>query len=188
MNNNQNVPNNGQFNFNNVSVIPNGGNNPQVSNMNNNPLPSGNVIPNTGTNMVNIPSGEQIISNNQVSLGKMNNTGSSNIPQNSMPVINNEMPTNTSTTQQSMMSNLTSEPTNTESQLNDMNVNGSYNKMEAPDYVKDKQVMENINSPKKNTITITKELKTIIVISLILLVFIIIMPAIFNLINNIRFR
>ena len=73
--------------------------------------------------------------------------------------------------------------------LNDMNVNGTYNHMDAPpEYVNDQQVKENIVAPKKNTVPISKELKTVFIIALVLLVFIIVMPLLFDLLNNIRFH
>ena len=59
----------------------------------------------------------------------------------------------------------------------------------APDYVNSPEVKENINPTKKNTITITKELKTVIIIVGVMLAFvIIIMPLLFDLINKIRFH
>ena len=58
----------------------------------------------------------------------------------------------------------------------------------APDYVNDKQVKDNMEAPKKNTVTVSKELKTVIVIAAILLIFIIVMPFLFDLISNIRFH
>ena len=76
-----------------------------------------------------------------------------------------------------------------ETSLSDLNVEGTYNNMNAaPDYISDPQVMANIHPEKKNTITITKEIKTFIVIALVLLVFILIMPYLFDLFNKIRFH
>ena len=76
-----------------------------------------------------------------------------------------------------------------ETSINDLNVDGAYNKMNvAPDYVNDKQIKDNIESHKKNTVPVSKELKTVIIIALILLVFIIIMPMIFDFLNNLRFH
>ena len=76
--------------------------------------------------------------------------------------------------------------------LNDMNVNGAYNHMEsAPSYVNDAEVKNNIDvmqGKKKVTVTITKELKTVIIIAAILFVFIIFMPYVFDLINKIKYR
>ena len=83
-------------------------------------------------------------------------------------------------------------PSNTnETYLNDLNVDGSYNRIqkeEAPSYVNDPKVIENMNQNKKNTIPVTKELKTVVIIALILLVFIFAMPILFDLINNLRFN
>ena len=76
-----------------------------------------------------------------------------------------------------------------ETSINDLNVDGTYNRMNiAPEYVNDKQVKENMETPKKNTVPISKELKTVFVIALILLAFIIVMPALFDLISNLRFH
>ncbi len=75
------------------------------------------------------------------------------------------------------------------SSINDLNVDGAYNRMNvAPDYVNDSKVKENMEAPKKNTVPISKELKTVFIIAAILLVFIIIMPIIFDYINNLRFH
>ena len=73
--------------------------------------------------------------------------------------------------------------------INDLNVDGAYNRINvAPDYVNDKQVRENMDFAKKNTVPVSKELKTVIVIAAILLIFIIVMPFLFDLISNIRFN
>ena len=192
MNNNQNVPNNGQQNLNNVSVIPNVGNVPQPNVINNAPMSSGNVIAgNNGTVVANPQVGGPITQNSQIVLGEVNNVNYAdvigNIGQNNAATDIQQAPINTINEEPPVPNDGPVTPTNQETYLNDMNVNGAYNKMEAPEYVNDQKVVENINAPKKNTITITKELKTIIIISLILLVFIFIMPVIFDLVTNIRF-
>ena len=72
-----------------------------------------------------------------------------------------------------------------------MNVNGTYNNMEAPSYVNEAQVTENVKiatGQKKVTVPVSKELKTVIIISVILLLFIFVMPILGDLLNNIRFR
>lgn len=75
-----------------------------------------------------------------------------------------------------------------ETSLDNLNVDGSYNQLEKQKYDNDKKAMQNIEGYKKNTVPISKELKTVIIIALILLLFILIMPTIFEFINNIRFN
>ena len=75
-----------------------------------------------------------------------------------------------------------------ENALNNLNVQGNYNNLQAPEYVNDQKVIENIQGQTKKTVPITKELKTVIVIALVLLAFIIFMPMIFDFLNNIRFH
>ena len=76
-----------------------------------------------------------------------------------------------------------------ESAIEGLNVKGNYNQLEKePDYVNDPQVRENMNPTKKNTVTISKELKTVIIIAIVLLVFIFVIPTIFELINKARFN
>jgi len=74
-----------------------------------------------------------------------------------------------------------------ETSLNDLNVEGSYNNIERTDYSQDQQVRENIEGTKKNTIKITSEMKTFIIIALVLLVFIFIMPYIFDMLRDIKY-
>lgn len=175
MDNNQNVPNYGQ-------------NNPQVDNINT--MASATIIPTNENTMVNFQNQQSTTNNNnppqynnQNAFGAIDNIGQNNVLATNQQVITNinnhpELDPNTPVVNQA----------DSQTYLNDMNVNGAYNKMEAPIYVNDQKVVENMQGPKKNTITITKELKTIIIISLILLVFIFVMPNIFDLINNFRFR
>lgn len=76
-----------------------------------------------------------------------------------------------------------------ETSINDLNINGEYNKLPSIDYSNDPKVIENINNQKKkNTIKISKELSTFLLICAILFVFIFIMPYIFDLIRNIQSR
>ena len=73
--------------------------------------------------------------------------------------------------------------------ISDMNVEGSYNNMEvAPDYTTDPKVMAIIHPDKKNTVSIGKELKTFLLIAAVLLVFIFVLPILFELFNKIRFH
>lgn len=75
-----------------------------------------------------------------------------------------------------------------EQSLDNLNVDGSYNQLETSKYSNDPKVIQNINETKKNTVPISKELKTVIIIALVLLLFIIVMPMIFEFINDIRFN
>ena len=78
-----------------------------------------------------------------------------------------------------------------EAYINNLNVDGAYNRMEkseVPEYINDPQVRENMDPHKKNTVPITKELKTVIIIAIVLLVFIFIMPEVFDWISNLRFN
>ena len=108
------------------------------------------------------------------------------ISQNGIP-----LPTNNQEVSQNVVSNQQVQQMQTynESSINDLNVDGSYNRLNVPpEYVNDVKVKENIEAPKKNTVPISKELKTVIVIALILLVFILVMPFLFDLISNLRFH
>ena len=74
-----------------------------------------------------------------------------------------------------------------ETSLNDLNVEGGYNNIERTDYSQEPQVRANIDGQKKNTITITGEMKTLIIIALVLLIFVFAMPYIFDLIREIKY-
>ena len=74
-----------------------------------------------------------------------------------------------------------------ETSLNELNVEGGYNNIERTDYSQEPQVRANIDGQKKNTITITGEMKTFIIIALVLLIFIFAMPYIFDLIREIKY-
>lgn len=131
---------------------------------------------------------------NPTSYGQTNNIMPNN--QNVNGINNNYTPGATSNvvyqdTTGGIINNSNSNATPVENQnngLNNLNIVGNYNGMEAPSYVNEPIVKENITQNKKNTITITKELKTVIIIALVLLVFIIIMPIISDLLNKIRFH
>ncbi len=79
-----------------------------------------------------------------------------------------------------------------ETSLNDLNVEGGYNKLETPTtpFSNDEQVRENIEYHEKKTVklTVTQEMKIFIIIGIIMLIFIIIMPYIFDIVENIRFH
>ena len=76
-----------------------------------------------------------------------------------------------------------------ESNLNTNNQSNGINN--EPSYINDPQIKENVQahlSGKKNTITITAELKTFIILALVMLVFIFVMPTLFDIISNIKYR
>lgn len=69
--------------------------------------------------------------------------------------------------------------------LNNLNVAGEYHNMPKVDYSQEPKVKENMQ--KKNTVTITSEGKVFLIIIAILLIFIFILPTIFDLITNISY-
>ena len=197
MNNNQDLNNTTPMNINSIPVIPptqtpvsapmpvqpvvQMQQQPVVNNQNSIP-PVNNIIPDENNNLSEIPN-----------VSTQQNSVVNNVTQNTTPIIQNDnnainalnIGDNNNQTQVSL------EPQNyNETSINDLNVDGGYNHMEkAPDYVNSPEVKENINPTKKNTITITKELKTVIIIVGVMLAFvIIIMPLLFDLINKIRFH
>ena len=74
-----------------------------------------------------------------------------------------------------------------ETSLNDLNVEEGYNNIQTTDYSYDPKVRENIEGRKKNTITITGEMKIFIIIALVLLIFILVMPYIFDFLRDIKY-
>ena len=76
-----------------------------------------------------------------------------------------------------------------ETSLNDLNVDGKYNKLDKSPYSDEEKVRDNIDNRQKHNIKITldHEKKVFLIIVAVMLVFIIIMPFIFDLIENIRF-
>lgn len=77
---------------------------------------------------------------------------------------------------------------NTNTALNDLNVEGEYNGIPKVDYTNDPKVQENIlQEKKKNTITITGEAKVFLIIIAVLLLFTFIMPIIFDAIREIQY-
>lgn len=211
MNNNQNITNANQMDINNVNLIPNG-NGQYFNNNANNPVPMNqNVMPTSNLNM-NTPENN----NPGIVLGTTSNVTYNdtignvfdNNQNNNNPINTNQVNTNQVNTNQinnnpvpspqvmddnraiapSMMQENNSDAN---AYINDMNVNGTYNNMEAPSYVNEAQVTENVKiatGQKKVTVPVSKELKTVIIISVILLLFIFVMPILGDLLNNIRFR
>ena len=163
-------------------------NNQNINDMNaNNNIPVSSPVPqnpinqnasNVQSNSINNQSSNQFINTNAFQPNV--------ISQNGIP-----LPTNNQEVSQNVVSNQQVQQMQTynESSINDLNVDGSYNRLNVPpEYVNDVKVKENIEAPKKNTVPISKELKTVIVIALILLVFILVMPFLFDLISNLRFH
>lgn len=75
---------------------------------------------------------------------------------------------------------------NSNASLNSMNVDGEYNNMPKVDYSQDPRVQENMKQIKNNnTINIGSEGKIFIVIIAVLLLFVFVMPYIFDAIRNI---
>lgn len=153
---------------------------PVVNNQNSIP-PVNNIIPDENNNLSEIPN-----------VSTQQNSVVNNVTQNTTPIIQNDNNAiNALNIGDNNQNQVTPEPQNyNETSITDLNVDGVYNHMEkAPDYVNSPEVKENINPTKKNTITITKELKTVIIIVGVMLAFvIIIMPLLFDLINKIRFH
>lgn len=76
-----------------------------------------------------------------------------------------------------------------ENVINDLNVEGSYNQLsnDTP-YANDAKVIQNIEESKKKTVPISKELRTVIILALILLLAILFMPNISDFISGIMYN
>lgn len=200
MNSNQEYNNNQQSQIlNNLNSIPLQNNNPEVNNQFNQGMQ--NNITNQGFGMQT-----QSVPN----LEEMNNVIENNVNQG--PVLENSVPftlgTNVNTTYENEIKKEDTTPKRNpfeeatindennqfihsnvnynETSLYDLNIEGNYNQMIKPDYSTDPKVIENIEKTKKNTISITKELKTFFLIALVLFAFIIIMPYIFDAFRNVN--
>lgn len=126
-----------------------------------------------------------------------NNPSTNNGQENNNRFLNNNVtnteindfsaPTNNQQQNMQQQNMQTQEPQ--DSSINSMNIKDNYNNLDKPGYVSDAQVVENMNNySQKKTIPITKELKTVIAITVVLLIFIIVMPMLFDLISNLRFN
>lgn len=205
MNNNQNITNANQMDINNVNLIPNG-NGQYFNNNANNPVPMNqNVMPTPNLNM-NTPennnSGIVLGTTSNVTyndtIGNVFDNNQNNNPINTNQVDTNQINSSPVPSPQVMDDNRAIAPSmmqennsDANAYINDMNVSGTYNNMEAPSYVNEAQVTENVKiatGQKKVTVPVSKELKTVIIISVILLLFIFVMPILGDLLNNIRFR
>ena len=169
MNNNQNPNNNSSFGMLNSNQTPSN----TGSAVNNNPAPVPNNQP---VNTNNTPQG------NVVTLGTVSNVTYAD----TIGEINYETPAveEKVETPETFIND-----EHNDTSLADLNVEGTYNNMNnPPDYTTDPKVMANIHPEKKNTITIGKEVKTFFIIAMVLLVFILLMPILFDLFNKIRFH
>lgn len=187
MNNNQNGNNNSPFGMlnNNNQVIP--------------PMQNNNMnTPNTVSNAINQQVQNQPVNNttqqsNVVTLGTVSNVTYADTIGNIDYDADNSVKTEENVSNQFINNNLDQNNNNIEqnnNMLSGMNVDGAYNNMNvAPNYVNDPKVMEILHPDenKKKTITINKELKSFFVIGLILLIFIFVLPIIFDLFNKVRF-
>ena len=146
-----------------------------------------------------VQSQNQPNNSNQVVLGSVNNTVATGVPlpsannpasnQITPSVIPQQQPNVTNNNQFINQNVNNNQNVHNEASINDLNIDGTYNNMNVkPDYVNDPKVLENMNEPKKNTIKVNKEMKTFILIALFLLVFIILMPVLFDLLNKVRFH
>lgn len=203
MNNNQNITNANQMDINNVNLIPNG-NGQYFNNNANNPVPMNqNVMPTPNMNTPeNNNSGIVLGTTSNVTyndtIGNVFDNNQNNNPINTNQVDTNQINSSPVSSPQVMDDNRAIAPSmmqennsDANAYINDMNVNGTYNNMEAPSYVNEAQVTENVKiatGQKKVTVPVSKELKTVIIISVILLLFIFVMPILGDLLNNIRFR
>ena len=73
----------------------------------------------------------------------------------------------------------------TSTSLNNLNIPGEYHDIPKIDYSQEPKVKENMQ--KKNTVTITSEGKIFLIIIAILLIFIFVLPTIFDLITNLSY-
>ena len=73
-----------------------------------------------------------------------------------------------------------------EAENNNSNI-GPTDHLTAPEYVNDPEVLENIENAIKGTLPVSKELKLIIIISIIMLLFIFGFDTVYELIRNIRY-
>ena len=186
--NNNQMPNNFQQNqpMNNNPVNP-FANNQQTNNMNvpnNNNQIITNSQPNLQNNLVNNNQPNQMINNTNGTINPFANNQQANNPVNQGY---REMLKKEGINVQNQSRFINGNSFN-ETSINDLNVEGDYNNFNKIDYRNDPKVMENLQEIKKEkkTITITEELKFIIVIALGLFIFILVMPYIFDFINNIK--
>ncbi len=170
------VPNNQMIN-----QVPNGMVNNQVpvNNMQNQP-----PVPNQQPSQVNTNQASPITLGTVSNVTYADTIGNINQQPNPTPSVNY---TNNSQNNNQFIGNVNYN----ETMLNDLNVDGAYNNMQAKepvDYMNDPQVQANLNKAPKKTVPISKELKTIFILVLILFAFTFIMPMLADLVNKIRFH
>lgn len=141
-------------------------NNPQINNFmgSDNFQPNLNVIPTTNNQNLNT-----------------NNVENNQFNQNNSQQIENEDTLVIKQTNKFINNNIDTSNTS----LNNLNIDGAYNDMPKVDYSQDPKVRENMQ--KKNTVTITSEGKVFLIIIAILLIFVFILPTIFDFITNISY-
>ncbi len=164
-------------------------------------IPTGNVIPNMtsqnsttannpilGLTQKNEVTYADVIGSSMKEENNQTNQGFFNSPTNtSLNVENNPVPsssTSDSSSEDNQFINMTGMHQDTH--LNDLNVDGSYNNLEAPDYATDEQVKKNINEYTKKTVPVSNELKVVIIIAVLMLIFILFMPELGDLLRNIK--
>ena len=149
-------------------------NNPQMNDFmgTNPPQPTLNVIPTINNQDLNV-------NNQEKNSNQFNNMQTFN--QNSLPQTENEDTLVIKQPNKFINNNI--DTTNTA--LNNLNVDGTYNNMPKVDYLQEPKVKENMQ--KKNTVTITSEGKVFLIIIAVLLIFVFVLPTIFDLITNISY-
>lgn len=176
-------------NLNSINIIPPSNNNQEIeqtnsTTINQQPMPfnSGinqNIQPTTITGNINQTS---VVATPQVNITENNNLNqSSNQNMEYTEILKQEGINVNNQSNNKFLNNQFNETS-----LNDLNVTGDYNGMGTA-YSNDPKVRTNIEEMKTNkkTITITQELKIIIIISIVLFAFILVMPTIFDMIRNI---
>lgn len=107
---------------------------------------------------------------------------------NIIPNLNNQQPVEPEDTLMIKQTNkfINNDIDTTSTSLNNLNVDGAYNNMPKVDYSQEPKVKENMQ--KKNTVTITSEGKVFLIIIAVLLIFVIVLPMIFDFITNISYN
>ena len=107
---------------------------------------------------------------------------------NIIPNFNNQQPVEPEDTLMIKQTNkfINNDIDTTSTSLNNLNVDGAYNNMPKVDYSQEPKVKENMQ--KKNTVTITSEGKVFLIIIAVLLIFVIVLPMIFDFITNISYN
>ena len=184
--------NNNQDSFNNNPQIPNMMNNQNPNTFINNPTafsqpqPISVVPQNLEQNIQNNSNQGFNTQPNQPTSG---NTFINNNAFNPTPIPNGLVGEDDSINIQSTNRFINNDINTTNTALNELNVDGEYNDMPKIDYSKDPKVQNNLiqEEKQKKTIAITGEVKVFIVIIIALLLFIFVMPYIFDMLRNIQY-